>query len=165
MLYPRALWEKLPSSLFYGYVVLPSNWRSWNVCFLLSNKLFGCYWNRSPLPKSLKISLPWEIEYSTARRTCNLCRPYLKIKFSPCEIWGFHSGFPVSPLQPWRWRQYVSPKRWHQPKSLHGDKTQKNSIIKISQYLNNTPGRRFRRWVKAPHISDLSEVTFMLLPL
>jgi hypothetical protein len=32
-------------------------------------------------------------------------------------------------LQPWRWRQYVSPERWHLPTSLHGVRTQKNSII------------------------------------
>jgi hypothetical protein len=28
----------------------------------------------------------------------------------------------------WRWRQYVSPKRWHLPTSLHGAKTQNNNI-------------------------------------
>jgi hypothetical protein len=33
-------------------------------------------------------------------------------------------------LAPWRWRQYVSPKRWHLATSLHGAKTQKN-IIKL----------------------------------
>jgi hypothetical protein len=31
-------------------------------------------------------------------------------------------------LQPWRWKQYVSPKRWHLPTSLRGAKTQKNNI-------------------------------------
>jgi hypothetical protein len=31
-------------------------------------------------------------------------------------------------LQPWRWRQYVSPKRWHLLMSLHSTKTQ-NIII------------------------------------
>jgi hypothetical protein len=29
----------------------------------------------------------------------------------------------------WRWIQYVYPKRWHLPTSLHGAKTQKNSAI------------------------------------
>jgi hypothetical protein len=29
-------------------------------------------------------------------------------------------------LQPWRWRQYVPPKRWYLPSSLHGVKTRKN---------------------------------------
>jgi hypothetical protein len=37
--------------------------------------------------------------------------------------------FPASPLQPWRWRQYISPKHWHLPTSLHGTKIQKNNII------------------------------------
>jgi hypothetical protein len=31
--------------------------------------------------------------------------------------------------QPWRLRQYISPKRWHLPTSLRGAKTQKNSVI------------------------------------
>jgi hypothetical protein len=32
-------------------------------------------------------------------------------------------------IQPWRWRQYFSPKRWHLPTSLHGAKTQKNILL------------------------------------
>jgi hypothetical protein len=38
-------------------------------------------------------------------------------------------------LQPWRWRQYVPPKRWHLPTSLHGAKTQKNNIIHHRRFL------------------------------
>jgi hypothetical protein len=36
--------------------------------------------------------------------------------------------FPPPSLQPWRWRQYVSPKRWYLPMSLHGVINQKTSI-------------------------------------
>jgi hypothetical protein len=39
--------------------------------------------------------------------------------------------FPASPLQPWRWKKYVSPKRWHLPTSLHGAKIQNNNIISL----------------------------------
>jgi hypothetical protein len=35
--------------------------------------------------------------------------------------------FPASPLQPWRWTQYVCPKR-RLPTSIQGSKTQKNII-------------------------------------
>jgi hypothetical protein len=31
-------------------------------------------------------------------------------------------------IQPWRWRQYASPKRWLLPASPHGAQTQKNII-------------------------------------
>jgi hypothetical protein len=41
------------------------------------------------------------------------------------------SLLPASPLQPWRWRQHASPKRWLLPSSLHGDLTQ-NNIITIT---------------------------------
>jgi hypothetical protein len=27
-------------------------------------------------------------------------------------------------IQPWKWRQYASPKPWHRPKKVHGAKTQ-----------------------------------------
>jgi hypothetical protein len=44
--------------------------------------------------------------------------------------------FPIllSWLQPWRWRQYVSPKHWHLLTSVHGAKTQKNIGIRIIIY-------------------------------
>jgi hypothetical protein len=32
-------------------------------------------------------------------------------------------------LQPYRWRQYVSPKRWYTPTSLHGVTAQNNNIV------------------------------------
>jgi hypothetical protein len=32
-------------------------------------------------------------------------------------------------LQPWRWRQYVSPKCWHLPMSLHSAQTQRTSSV------------------------------------
>jgi hypothetical protein len=31
-------------------------------------------------------------------------------------------------FKPWRWRQYVSPKRWYLPTNLHGITTQKKNI-------------------------------------
>lgn len=37
--------------------------------------------------------------------------------------------FPASPLQPWRWKQYVSQKRRRLPTSLHGAKAQNNNAI------------------------------------
>jgi hypothetical protein len=32
-------------------------------------------------------------------------------------------------LQPWRWKQHVSPKRWYLPMSPHGITTQKNNVV------------------------------------
>jgi hypothetical protein len=55
-----------------------------------------------------------------------------------CEIWGSHGGEDddlvlmgcdtVWTLHPWRWRQYVSPKRWYLPTSPHGVTTQNNNV-------------------------------------
>jgi hypothetical protein len=53
--------------------------------------------------------------------------------------WRFYKGSDegqlpslhfLTPLfQTWRWRQYVSPKRWYLPLSLYGVRTQKKNII------------------------------------
>jgi hypothetical protein len=52
-----------------------------------------------------------------------------------CEIWGFRgSEDDDAILQSWWLRQHVSPKRGHLPTSLHGAKTQKNSVIKSYSY-------------------------------
>jgi hypothetical protein len=51
-------------------------------------------------------------------------------------------------LQPWRWGQYVSPKRWHLPTSLHGAKTQRNNII-----------------IKYPVVSKTSQIHTLCTPL
>jgi hypothetical protein len=40
--------------------------------------------------------------------------------------------------QPWRWRRYVSLKRWHLPASLHGAKTQKINILTALKTSNLT---------------------------
>jgi hypothetical protein len=40
-----------------------------------------------------------------------------------------HSTRPIPENRSYTWRQYVSPKRWHLPTSLHGAKTQNNNII------------------------------------
>jgi hypothetical protein len=40
----------------------------------------------------------------------------------------------LSPSSGLKMRQYVSPKRWHLPTSLHGAKTQKNSIIILTAF-------------------------------
>jgi hypothetical protein len=37
--------------------------------------------------------------------------------------------FPALLLQPWRWRQYVSPKCRYQPMNLHSVSTQKNNTV------------------------------------
>jgi hypothetical protein len=48
---------------------------------------------------------------------------------APCRMIGrcqhFGRTYCLHP-QPWRWRRYVSPKRWHLPTSLHGARTQNN---------------------------------------
>jgi hypothetical protein len=58
----------------------------------------------------------------------------------PC-LWSTHSfsippsnpilalHFPALLFQPWRWRQYVSPKFWHLHTKLHNDKTQNIKFI------------------------------------
>jgi hypothetical protein len=60
-------------------------------------------------------------------------------------------GFPRPRLQPWRWRQHTSPKRWLLPISPHGDPTQKNIIINSvhvsSVYMRSTrPTQRNDQW-------------------
>jgi hypothetical protein len=46
-----------------------------------------------------------------------------------CEIWRCRCCSGVwCHLQPWRWRQYVSPKHWYVPMRLHGVTTQKSNI-------------------------------------
>jgi hypothetical protein len=50
----------------------------------------------------------------------------------PCRLVGCcqHIGEKYClHLKPWRWRQYIPPKRWHLPTSLHGSKTHKKIII------------------------------------
>jgi hypothetical protein len=47
-------------------------------------------------------------------------------------------SFGFRRLQPWRWRQYVSPKRWCLPTSLHGVRTQKHIIIIRLFSMKNT---------------------------
>jgi hypothetical protein len=34
-----------------------------------------------------------------------------------------------SEVQPWRWRQNISPKRWSLPRSLHDGTSQKNNVV------------------------------------
>jgi hypothetical protein len=50
---------------------------------------------------------------------------------------GFSDVQTSSDIQLRRWRQYVSPKRWHLPTSLHGEKTQKKNIIIITAVKNS----------------------------
>jgi hypothetical protein len=47
--------------------------------------------------------------------------------------------FTASPLQTWRWRLYVSPKRWLLPTSLHEVKGQKiTSTFSQPRQLQNS---------------------------
>jgi hypothetical protein len=45
-------------------------------------------------------------------------------------------------LQPWRWRQYVAPKRWPRPAKLRGSKTRKNIYIILAAVKTNLTGNR-----------------------
>jgi hypothetical protein len=54
---------------------------------------------------------------------------------APCRLVGRFQRFGDTHSlhhTPIRWRQYVSPKRWHLPTSLHGAKTQ----TKIKEFLS-----------------------------
>jgi hypothetical protein len=103
-----------------------------------------------------------------------------------CEIWSFHGGEdddivvlwfwrPVDSsvdssvlekhtvsLQPWRWRQYVSPKRWHLPTSLHGSKTQKNINNSGLFHLRSNWRWTFSIYVRASCVGD--QLTVKSLP-
>jgi hypothetical protein len=62
--------------------------------------------------------------------------------------WSDHAGIPwflVWSLQPWRWRQYASPKRWLLPASPHGAQIQKN-IIKTILLLSFSESKRYSRF-------------------
>jgi hypothetical protein len=66
------------------------------------------------------------------------------------EVGMLGSGgiYIVSSLQPWRRRQYASPKHWHPPTSLHGAKTQKkiintNEVFYINIQICYTQGTCF----------------------
>jgi hypothetical protein len=43
-------------------------------------------------------------------------------------------------VQLWRWRQYVPPKYWHPPMSVHGTKTHKNDIFLTAVKTSNLTG-------------------------
>jgi hypothetical protein len=42
-------------------------------------------------------------------------------------------------LQTWRWKQYVSPKRWYLPTSLFGVATQDNNIVILTAMRTSNP--------------------------
>jgi hypothetical protein len=77
-------------------------------------------------------------------------------------------------LQHWRWRQYVSLKRWHLPTSLYCAKTQKNIIILIATKTSNLTKillltcslcsylvtKIMWSWTKSPIIMKLSKNIF-----
>jgi hypothetical protein len=52
---------------------------------------------------------------------------------APCRLVGRyqHFGETYYHLKVWRWRQYVSTKRWNLPMSVHGAKTQNNIMTQI----------------------------------
>jgi hypothetical protein len=93
---------------------------------LFPNTLYLC--------SSLRVTDQFSCLYKT-RRKYNFV--YLIFMFADRKIY-----FPASPLQPWRWRKYVSPKRWHLPTSVHGAKTQKKNIIILTTVkTSNITGR------------------------
>jgi hypothetical protein len=71
----------------------------------------------------------WPIKYLPGA-VCFLRKEYLIFRETP---YCFTSSEPAYCLhiQHWRWRQNVSPKRWHLPTSLYGTKTRKIIIIII----------------------------------
>jgi hypothetical protein len=56
----------------------------------------------------------------------HLCEVLTAVKMYMLVFWV------VMLLQPWRWRQYVSPKRWYLPTSPHDVTTQKTNIDKFN---------------------------------
>jgi hypothetical protein len=68
------------------------------------------------------------------------------------SLWNVLS--PSSRLQPWRWRQYVSLKRWYLPTSPHGITSQRNNIYFLWNILSPSSGLqpwRWRQYVSAKH--------------
>jgi hypothetical protein len=55
-------------------------------------------------------------------------------------------------LQPWRWRQYVSPKRQYLPTSLHGVTTQNN--IAIFTAVKTSNNNNYVTWVHSNFKED-----------
>jgi hypothetical protein len=45
--------------------------------------------------------------------------------------------FPALPHRPWRWRQYIPPKRWPLPTSLHDVKTKHVRVFKLKLHKYN----------------------------
>jgi hypothetical protein len=88
----------------------------------------------SPSPSDVCLKLPTGPEPSLSLSLIPC--PWLAHSLSPPFLQTQH--FPASPLQPWWWRQRVSPKRWYLWTSLHGAKTQKNIILTTMRTSNLT---------------------------
>jgi hypothetical protein len=77
------------------------------------------------LAHSLSHPLQWPyINPSTSQHRKNGLTLQGTMSCACAPQWGsFFGWLVVSSFQPWRWRQHVSPKRWHLPMSLYGAKT------------------------------------------
>jgi hypothetical protein len=91
----------------------PSKWRAvWNTHMLTrlaTSATATLFWNSEH--ERVSISRPWRHRYcSTLQRRADLCQ-----------------------IKPWRWQQYIPPKRWYLPAGPHGVTTQKiNSDVKFT---------------------------------
>jgi hypothetical protein len=85
---------------------------------------------------------------------------------APCRLVGRYQRLGETHclhLQPWRWKQYVYPKRWYLPTSLHGVISQKNYIVK---YIHKWLGGLYEwenGWVGEYYRMLLSIVFFIYL--
>jgi hypothetical protein len=68
--------------------------------------------------------------------------PSFRLPFPPSYIIPL---FLAWSLQPWRWRQYASSKRWLLPDSPHGAQTQKN-IINIVTAVKTSNLKQYESW-------------------
>lgn len=72
----------------------------------------------------------------------NVGRPPRSHRSNVCGIWGFHGGGGGDEeedddkiLQPWKWRKYVFPKRWHRSTS-HGSELSSTWVLESYAALN-----------------------------
>jgi hypothetical protein len=123
----------------------------------LSHYNHHLHWDETLIQHSLKI---WQVAYVSLLKAHS--NEFYENTFSqtgldlmmlffwvlaPCRLVGGRQSFGETyclHLQPWKCRQYVSPKRWHVPMSLQGTKTP-NIILTAVKTSNRTRFVRTQR--------------------
>jgi hypothetical protein len=81
---------------------------------------------------------------------------------TPCGLVGRYQRFgKTHSLQPWRWREYVSPKRWYLLASTHRTTTQKTNID-VFTAVTTLRDVRFKGDYVLFHVSILSTMSRLL---